>query len=442
MNLTAVLADVRNGFLPAHIYNDPDIYQLERDRLFGNSWVFVAHASEIPNPGDYVVRKVLDDSFIIVRGDDGTVRALFNMCIHRGMQVCRAEAGTTARFRCPYHAWIYANDGHLIGLPFHQDAYGGNDGFDLPGAGLITAPAFDSYNGMLFVSLNPTPVPLLDFLGEFRFYLDLYTLQSPAGLELRGPQRWRINANWKIGAENFAGDSYHTPQTHASVVDIRLFGEPIPNKRKEGVLYHAGPGGGTTYKLPPESGFEGGLRYVGYPDAMIDRMATTWTPQQQQLVGHSGFMVSAATLFPNLSFVHNWPHVDDDGTIAPFISLRVWQPISECETEVLSWFAVAADAPDDFKERSYKAYLLCFGSSGMFEQDDVENWVSITKMAKGRLARQLRLNNRMGLRADGEPVSAQYANWTGPGTAYQGFSEHNQRNWLNFWCDALEREPT
>ena len=71
------------------------------------------------------------------------------------------------------------------------------------------------------------------------------------GVELRGPQRWRIKANWKIGAENFAGDSYHTPHTHASVVDIGLFREPKASKRKEGALYQAGPGAGTTYKLPP-----------------------------------------------------------------------------------------------------------------------------------------------------------------------------------------------
>jgi Ring hydroxylating alpha subunit (catalytic domain). len=70
-------------------------------------------------------------------------------------------------------------------------------------------------------------------------------------VELRGPQRWRIKANWKIGAENFAGDSYHTPHTHASVVDIGLFREPKASKRKEGALYQAGPGAGTTYKLPP-----------------------------------------------------------------------------------------------------------------------------------------------------------------------------------------------
>ena len=133
-------------------------------------------------------------------------------------------------------------------------------------------------------------------------------------------------------------------------------------------------------------------------------MGATWTPAQRALVGDAGFMLSAATLFPNLSFVHNWPEVDDGRRVVPFISIRLWQPVSADETEVLSWFAVDRNAPEWFKADSYKAYLMCFGSSGMFEQDDVENWVSITQMARGTMARRLNLNSRMGLTRDGDTV--------------------------------------
>ncbi|MFX5578830.1 hypothetical protein ABTD84_20460, partial [Acinetobacter baumannii] len=78
-----------------------------------------------------------------------------------------------------------------------------------------------------------------------------------------------------------------------------------------------------------------------------------------------------------------------DEDVLPFISIRTWLPISEDETEVYSWFAVDAEAPEEFKALSYKAYLMCFGSTGMFEQDDVENWVSLTNTAKGSMARRL-----------------------------------------------------
>jgi phenylpropionate dioxygenase-like ring-hydroxylating dioxygenase large terminal subunit len=437
--LETVLADVRRGMIPAHIYNDEEIFRLEQERLFSRAWIFVGHESEVPQPGDYVVRRVLQDSFIVSRGEDGQVRALFNMCLHRGMQVCRAEMGNASHFRCPYHGWSYRNDGRLVGLPFHQDAYGGDAGFARKGQALLPAPALGTYNGLIFISLDPNAPPLDDYLGDFRFYLDYYTRQSPGGIELRGPQRWRVRANWKIGAENFAGDMYHTPQTHTSVVEIGLFREPKAEKRKDGTTYWAGNGGGTTYKLPPGT-LEESLRYVGYPDSLIETMKLTWSPAQQELVGRDGFMISAATVFPNMSMVHNWPRVEDSDDVLPFITLRTWQPVGPDETEVQSWFAVDASAPEEFKALSYKAYLMCFGSTGMFEQDDVENWVSLTSTAAGSMARRLRLNSRMGLLADGTPVSPVLgpAHWSGPGESHVGYAEYGQRNLLARWADYLE----
>ena len=119
-----------------------------------------------------------------------------------------------------------SNDGRLVGLPFHGEAYGGEEGFRKKGQTLLPAPSLDVYNGLIFISLDAQAPPLREYLGDFAFYLDLYTQQSPEGIELVGPQRWRVKANWKIGAENFAGDMYHTPHTHSSVVEIGLFREP------------------------------------------------------------------------------------------------------------------------------------------------------------------------------------------------------------------------
>jgi len=439
-DLSHVLEDVRRGMIPAHIYNDDEIFVLEKERLFSRSWLFVAHESEVPQAGDYVVRRVLEDSFIIVRDEKGEVRAMFNMCLHRGMQVCRAEMGNASHFRCPYHGWSYRNDGRIVGLPFHKEAYGGEDGFKRKGQTLLPAPSLDTYNGLIFISMDPDAPPLREFLGDFAFYLDYYTKQSASGIELRGPQRWRVKANWKIGAENFAGDMYHTPQTHASVVEIGLFREPKAEKRKDGATYWAGNGGGTTYKLP-EGTLEDRLRYVGYRDEMIERMKTQWSPAQQEVIGKDGFMISAASLFPNMSFVHNWPRVGESDEVLPFISIRQWQPISANETEVLSWFAVDAEAPEEYKALSYKAYLMCFGSTGMFEQDDVENWVSLTNTAAGSMARRLLLNSRMGLLEDGTEVQPALSSeeYAGPGVARVGYNESNQRELLRRWADHLER---
>jgi phthalate 3,4-dioxygenase alpha subunit len=436
MNLEETIADVREGMIPAAIYSDPELFELEKERVFGRAWIFMAHESEIPEPGDYVVRRIVDDSFIVARDEHGGVRVLFNMCLHRGMQVCRSERGNTSHFRCPYHAWTYRNSGELTGVPFHKDAYGGEDGLRRKGVSLMPAPRVDTYAGLIFASLDEQAPDLGDYLGGFRFYLDFYLKQSADGAEVHGPQRFRVKSNWKIGAENFAGDTYHTPHTHASVVDINLFSAPKAKKRKEGALYFAGSGGGTTYKMN-QGGFRENLLSIGYPGEMIDRMGETWDPEHRSMVGDAGFMPSAATALPNLSFVHNWPIVNADGLVAPFISIRLWQPVSSTETEVLSWFAVDRNAPGWYKDASYKAYLMCFGSSGMFEQDDVENWTSITQMSRGMMARRLNLHSRMGLTRDGATVTPPI-DWPGPGRAFTGFGEYNQRDFLSLWCDLLE----
>jgi phenylpropionate dioxygenase-like ring-hydroxylating dioxygenase large terminal subunit len=437
VDTSEILRDIRDGMVPAHIYGDPEIFELERERIFARAWCFLAHESEIPSPGDYVVRRIVDDSFIVVRDEGGEVRVLFNMCIHRGMQVCRAERGNASHFRCPYHAWTYKNTGALVGLPFHKEAYGGEDVLPRNGATLLPAPRVGTYDGLIFASLDPEAEDLEDYLAGYRFFLDFYLRQSEAGVEFRGPQRWRVKANWKISSENFSGDSYHTPYTHQSVVDIGLFGEPKAHKRKLGALYQVGPGGGTSYKLP-EGDFDTKLRYVGYPQEMIDRMRGVWSPEQIALIEQQGFMPSASGCQPNLAMVHNWPRVAEGGPLVPFISVRLWQPISATESEIYSWFVVDRLAPEWYKKDSYKAYLMCFGSSGMFEQDDVENWASITQVSKGQLAKSLRLNNRMGLSPEGGTVVPPIPDWPAPGQAFVGFGEYGQRALLERWAEMLD----
>lgn len=438
-DLATVLDEVRRGWIPARIYSDAGLFEHERQRLFGRTWQFLGHESEVPNVGDYVVRQVLDDSFILIRGDDGKVRALLNMCRHRGMQICRTEVGNAKRLVCPYHMWSYRNDGRLSGVPAHDDAYGGTAGLPLENMSLLEAPACDVFEGMVFVNLDEHAIALREYLGDFATYLSFYTGSAPGGIELRGPQRWRFKGNWKISSENFAGDSYHTPHTHASIAEIGVMPAARAGSRKAGAVYFAGHGAGATFKLPDGS-FEERLRAIGYTEPMIQRRAESWSEALRQVVGRDGFVPSAATLFPNLSMLHLWAKIDEAGTIAPFTTFRVWQPVSPEETETLSWFAVDKSATDEFKEASYKAYLMCFGTTGMFEQDDMENWSLVTRMSRGNMGRRVQLHNRMGLLEDGQPIAEALSDFPGRGVAHVGFSEHNQRRFMETWCGYMERE--
>ena len=121
--------------------------------------MFVAHESEIPAPGDYVVRRIVDDSFIVVRDREGAVRVHFNMCIHRGMQVCR-RAGERIALPLPVPRVVLPERRLLAGLPFHEDAYGGEAGFPRAGNGLLAPAQVDSINGLIFVNLDAGAPPL------------------------------------------------------------------------------------------------------------------------------------------------------------------------------------------------------------------------------------------------------------------------------------------
>ena len=302
-----MLADVRRGMIPAHIYNDAEVFALEKERLFSRSWMFVAHESEVPAPGDYVVRHVLEDSFIIVRDEDGQVRALFNMCLHRGMQVCRAEIGNASHFRCPYHGWSYRNDGRLVGLPFHRDAYGGEAGYARKDQTLLPAPAMDIYNGMIFVSLDPDVEPLKEFLGDFAFYLDYYTRQSQAASSCADPS---------AGGSRPTGRS--APRTSPATCTTRR--TPTRASSRSACSANPGPRSARTEHLlgrqrrrddvQAAAGRlrrEARLRRLPRRDGRADGRAVV--PGATRVIGADGFMISAATVFPNLSFVHNWPRV-------------------------------------------------------------------------------------------------------------------------------------
>src|SRR5438128_1344740 len=110
MDLTR-LVDTQDASQQKTIFADEEIYRLEMERVFGRCWLFLAHESQIPNPGDFFSTYMGEDAVIVVRGQDGKVRAFLNTCSHRGNKVTFAESGNTKTFTCNYHGWCYATDG-------------------------------------------------------------------------------------------------------------------------------------------------------------------------------------------------------------------------------------------------------------------------------------------------------------------------------------------
>ena len=118
--LSGMGEDLKRGLVPLRVFNNREIHELELRRIFARSWVFVAHQTESPNPGDFVTRPIGEDPFICVRDDEANQCA--QQLSHRGAQLCRVEMGNTRGFTCPFHGWSHKTNGELVGVPARRQA--------------------------------------------------------------------------------------------------------------------------------------------------------------------------------------------------------------------------------------------------------------------------------------------------------------------------------
>ena len=201
-----------------------EVFELEQERIFDRTWLYLAHESELPSPGDYRRRTIAGRPLFVVRGKDGQARAFLNSCTHRGAMVCRQDQGTAESFQCFYHGWTFNNRGELIGVP-SPEAY--SECFDRVERGLLKVPRLESYRGMYFVSFKPDIEDLVSYLGDIRYYIDLTmdAVDVLGGWQMvSGSAKYSIRANWKLLVENSL-DGYHLPtvhQTYIEYMDTRL----------------------------------------------------------------------------------------------------------------------------------------------------------------------------------------------------------------------------
>jgi phenylpropionate dioxygenase-like ring-hydroxylating dioxygenase large terminal subunit len=429
---------IDQGKIPVGIFGNPEIYQRELRNIFGRCWVFMAHESEIPAKGDYVLRTIGEDKFVVVRDESGAINVLFDACRHRGVQICRADSGNTSHFRCPYHGWTFNTTGDLVGAPLWRNAFGG---MSKEGNGLAKAAKVESKHGLIFATLDPTAPTLDEYLGGMGWYLDLVFGLNEHGIEVLGaPQRFVIDANWKSGADNFSGDDYHLGTLHRSVWEIGAF--PVSfRENMMGYHIHAAPGHSLSFSIAPTED-EPGPNFFGYPDDLAATFNTERISQHQLDVARRS-RVFVGNVFPNFSILA-LPMTEDGANHPPtgVLTIRTWQPHGPGQVEVWNWFCAYKNMSDEQKDRAYRAGLGTFSMGGAFEMDDTEPWITVGRTGRSVASEALdfQLNYQMGM--PGVGIAHTVDDWPGPGVVYwTRYEEGVQRNLFRYYSEIMQAPP-
>jgi phenylpropionate dioxygenase-like ring-hydroxylating dioxygenase large terminal subunit len=200
--------------LPGWLYHDPEFFAAEQRAFLRAAPQVVCHESEIADAGEWRSLEYLGESVIVIRGDDGEARAFANVCRHRGSRLVDGSGGCARVLTCPYHAWSYARDGRLVGVP-HREEYPGLRSGDL---GLIPV-ALEAWRGFLFVTLESGAPSVAEMMAPYESEVALYRFEDLRAIG-RVTERPRT-LNWKTIADNYS-DGLHIPVGHPGLT--RLFG--------------------------------------------------------------------------------------------------------------------------------------------------------------------------------------------------------------------------
>ncbi|HYV75598.1 MAG TPA: aromatic ring-hydroxylating dioxygenase subunit alpha [Candidatus Binatia bacterium] len=204
--------------IPASWYVDERVAELERRYVFAGTWQVVAGVDQLRRAGQFVTREIAGEPIVLVRGNDGELRAFYNVCRHHAAAVVTEMEGEVSIFRCPYHGWSYGLDGSLKGAP----EFDGVCKFDRGQNGLVPAQVA-AWEHFVFVNLDPKASSLETFLGRLVNRVEPLMLSQVKFFERR---TYSLNCNWKVFVDNYLDGGYHVPHLHKalnSVLDYRQY---------------------------------------------------------------------------------------------------------------------------------------------------------------------------------------------------------------------------
>ena len=362
------------------IYTDPAIFEMEMTRIFGAVWVYVAHESQIPNNNDYITARLGLRPLIVLRDMQGTIRALYNRCTHRGARICRQDKGSARTFQCPYHGWTYFNTGKLRGVPWPE---GYACDFSDPQFNLAQAPRVESYRGFIFATLNVEAPSLADYLGLVKKPIDEWLDRHPGGkVSVREANRLKFKGNWKLAYDN-AADGYHVVFSHRSLLEME---NRLADEANKGMSYYKGSpdskamymrytGNGHHFKdkRPNIEKRSGGLWAVEGPAPGSEHYEQSFRKRfgakADDILDLAGSEPVNINVFPNLSLLGN--------------HIQVFDPVSVDETNV-TWFGTSVvDADGTLGDALDEINALRMRTQEQFpnfgEVDDLANFEEIQR---------------------------------------------------------------
>jgi Rieske 2Fe-2S family protein len=199
--------------LPGKYYHSQEIYQEEVEKIFHKFWIYACRAEEISSIGDYKLINVEDESIILVRDKSDEIKALFNVCSHRGTQLCDESKGNfkSKSIQCPYHAWTYDLDGKLISAPLMKEG----DGFQKDKCALHQASVY-IWGGFIFINLDKTPEP---FKTQMEALIGKFSDWKLDELRIAHHIKYELNCNWKLILQNYQ-ECYHCPSVHPLLSEL------------------------------------------------------------------------------------------------------------------------------------------------------------------------------------------------------------------------------
>lgn len=411
------------------IYRDPDIFEHELARVFGRSWVYLCHESQIAEHGEYYATFIGTQPVFAIRQRDGGIGAFINACSHRGAVLTPRRRGRARTLVCRFHGWCFDTDGACVRVKNEDTGWPG--GLDKENYGLTPVARVASYRGFVFGSLDPEAADLDDHLGAARPFIDLLVDQSPDGLEVvPGRQTYIIRGNWKMQAENGV-DGYHVSTVH------RVFAKAMG--RREALGDNAG-------KRPTEAGRITGAVATGCYDlgrghnliwaARANPEVAPLHESEARVTAEFGEKKAEWMLRRgrNLFVFPNVQLMDQSSS-----QIRVFRPLAPDRTEVRVYCIAPKGESREARVARLRKFEDFFMVTGMATPDDLAALEDCQIGARGREARWTDMGRGSttmtngpdaDARAIGADAQSSAANWDHE-TLYHGYLRH--------WASLMER---